>query len=391
MPAHRSRDEHLFGAGPKRILALDGGGIRGALTLGYLARMEAVLAERDCANPDFRLSDYFDLIGGTSTGSIIATGLALGYSVAELTEIYRDLAAEVFEQGWFRFGVFGAKFPKEPLERALRDHFGDETLGSDRLRTGLMVMTKRIDTASPWLLHNNPRGRYYDTRPGGTGTPNRELLLRNIVRASAAAPHYFEPEVIEVAPDISGAFVDGAVSPHNNPALQLLMAATVRGFGLRWPMGRDKLMLVSVGTGMRVDPLSAAQAVRMPALRLAAESIMSIMTDANWLGQSLLQWMSDSPTAATIDAEIGDLSGDLIGDGPALLTYLRYDTHLESDWLASTLGLELTDAHCAEIYAMDDPANVDELTSIGAVAAAAQVVPDHFLPVFDAVPVDTEA
>jgi uncharacterized protein len=207
------------------MLALDGGGIRGALTLGYLARIESILRERAGDDPDFRLCDYFDLIGGTSTDSIIATGLALGFSVSELVDIYRTLGEQVFEEGFLRFGVIGAKFPKEPLVRALTTHFGDETLGSDKLRTGLMVMTKRLDTGSPWLLHNNPRGKFYNPRPGETGTGNRDLLLRSIVRASTAAPHYFDPELIQISPQVSGAFVDGGVSPYNNPAMQLLMLA----------------------------------------------------------------------------------------------------------------------------------------------------------------------
>jgi patatin-like phospholipase/acyl hydrolase len=62
---------------PKRILALDGGGIRGVLTLEYLEAIEALLRQRR-NDPDLLLSDYFDLIGGTSTGSIIAAGLACG-------------------------------------------------------------------------------------------------------------------------------------------------------------------------------------------------------------------------------------------------------------------------------------------------------------------------
>src|SRR5687767_7008853 len=64
--------------GPKRILALDGGGIRGALTLGYLQGIEDTLRKQHDNDPAFRLSDYFDLIGGTSTGSIIASCLAIG-------------------------------------------------------------------------------------------------------------------------------------------------------------------------------------------------------------------------------------------------------------------------------------------------------------------------
>lgn len=80
----KTKQQHLDrNAGPKRILALDGGGIRGILTLEYLAAIETQLRER-YKNNDLLLCDYFDLIGGTSTGSIIAAGLALGFSVDEL-------------------------------------------------------------------------------------------------------------------------------------------------------------------------------------------------------------------------------------------------------------------------------------------------------------------
>ena len=90
--------ERLTRPGPKRILALDGGGVRGALTLGFLERMEGLLRDR-YDNPDLRLRDYFDLIGGTSTGSIIAVGLAIGMDVAELKEVYRTIGPAVFSRG----------------------------------------------------------------------------------------------------------------------------------------------------------------------------------------------------------------------------------------------------------------------------------------------------
>lgn len=381
MSPHKTRDEHLFGDGPKRLLALDGGGIRGALTLGYLGRIETILRDRAGGNPDFRLCDYFDLIGGTSTGSIIATALALGFSVAELDQIYLDLADNVFQQGVLRFGVFDAKFPKEPLVQALTNYMGDETLGSDALRTGLMVMTKRFDTGSPWLFHNNPRGKYFNATDGGV--PNRDLPLRAIVRASTAAPHYFEPEYISIAPGLGGAFVDGAVSPYNNPALQLLMLATLGGYGLNWPMGENRLLLVSTGTGFRSVPVRTDDVMEMPAVKLAAQSIMSIMSDANWQNQAILQWMARSPTPWTIDSEVGDLGVDDLGPGPPLISYLRYDVAFEPQWLRDVLDVEMADDKCAELFAMDNPRNVRELTALGHRAAEVQVDPSHFPSSFD--------
>ena len=377
----RTRDEHLFDDGPKRILALDGGGIRGALTLGYLARIEDILRDRTGGDPDFRLCDYFDLIGGTSTGSIIATGLTLGFAVDELVALYRSLGEKVFDKGMLRFGLLGAKFPKEPLLRALDDHFGDITLGGDELRTGLMVMTKRLDTGSPWLLHNNPRGKYFEG--SGSDYPNRDMLLRNVVRASTAAPHYFEPELLRIAPGVTGAFVDGGVSPYNNPALQMLMLATCSGYGLNWPFGADRLLLVSAGTGLRPLRMPAAEVMKMPAVLLAAQSMMSIMADANWLGQAVLQWMASSPTSWQIDSEVGDLRQDRIGGGPDLITYQRYEVALESKWLRENLDLHLDDAECDDLYAMDNPRNLPRLARLGTTAAAEQVQPDHFPAAFD--------
>ena len=64
---HASRDRHLFGPGPKRILSLDGGGVRGVISVAFLERIEAILTEQ--AGREVRLGDYFDLVGGTSTGA----------------------------------------------------------------------------------------------------------------------------------------------------------------------------------------------------------------------------------------------------------------------------------------------------------------------------------
>jgi uncharacterized protein len=85
------------GVTPKRMLALDGGGVRGILTLQYLARLEATLRRRH-GRPTLVLSDYFDLIGGTSTGAIIAGALALGMPVDKIQALYRKLATLIFRR-----------------------------------------------------------------------------------------------------------------------------------------------------------------------------------------------------------------------------------------------------------------------------------------------------
>ena len=105
----KNRDEHLSNDGlPKRILALDGGGLRGILSLGFLQKIENVLGKRHGDGDDFRLCDYFDLMAGTSTGAIIATLLAMGWRVEEIRNMYMQLGERVFEASLLRKGFFRA-------------------------------------------------------------------------------------------------------------------------------------------------------------------------------------------------------------------------------------------------------------------------------------------
>src|SRR5258705_9399614 len=85
----------LARSGPRKLLALDGGGIRGVLSLEILAEMERLLIEQS-GNPDYRLADYFDYVSGTSTGGIIAAGIATGMSVAEVMEVDKTNGGRMF-------------------------------------------------------------------------------------------------------------------------------------------------------------------------------------------------------------------------------------------------------------------------------------------------------
>lgn len=372
-------EQRLFRTGPKRILALDGGGIRGVISLQILKRIERIL--QDEMGPDTRLSDYFDLIGGTSTGAIIATGLALGWKVDRILDTYQRLGKYVFQSEFFRRGLLRPKFDSSVLERELSNQFGSTTLGSSRLRTGLAVMLKRLDTLSPWIISNNPRGKYFAPRPGRTTIPNREYRLRDIVRASTAAPVYFEPESLSIASNKIGAFVDGGVSPHNNPALQLFMLATLDGYNFKWPTGQNKLMLVSIGTGRADNNLPAGDVMDMNTAKLGVRSLVSLMDDSSNLNETLLQWISASPTARPIDREIGDLQTDSLASKP-LLTYLRYDARLEKQWLADQLNFSTSAAELESLAKMERASNFERLTEIGQRCGRRLVDPDHFAAAF---------
>ena len=120
--------ERLSSSGPKRILSLDGGGIRGTLSIAFLERLETELRQRH-DRPDLVLSDYFDLIGGTSTGAIIAGGLALGMEAAEVKDHYFKLGPDAFNAKLsFRHRII-ARYDASPLEANLRDAFGEIRLG----------------------------------------------------------------------------------------------------------------------------------------------------------------------------------------------------------------------------------------------------------------------
>ncbi len=377
-----ARDRHLLGPGPKRILALDGGGVRGLISLAFLERIEAILRDRS-HRADFCLADYFDLAGGTSTGSLIAATLSLGYSTKQLIELYLTLGHRGFRRRpWFE-GFWAAKFDSAALRAVILEHFGPLTLGSDELLCGLGIVAKRLDTGSVWLFHNHPRGPYFapENPPAGF-VSNRDLLITDLLRASTAAPTYFAPELIEVARGVKGLFVDGGVSPHNNPALLMFALATLKGYGFRWPIGADRMMLVSVGTGATAPKPTLEWVKRRPAVLLAIAALRSLMQDTDRLGQMLLQWMSDTPTPWIIDGEVGSLAEDMIGENP-LLHYLRYDAPISRDWLTQHLGLKLTAAEVEAISAMDRPDNSERLLDIGRKAAERQIRPEHFPAGFD--------
>ena len=373
----RDRDDHLFGPGPKRILSLDGGGVRGIVSLAFLERIEALLRARAGGDPDLRLSDHFDLIGGTSTGAIVATGLALGLRASDLAKMYLDLSHRAFQGPPWHFGIIAPKFTSAGLLNEVKRQVGDETLGSARLKTGLAVVAKRIDSASPWVFHNNPRSRYY--RPPAddpTATANRDLPLYEILRASTAAPTYYEPEFVTVAEGVEGLFVDGGVSPYSNPALLLFMMATTRAYGYGWPTGLDKLSLISIGTGMTRPTDSAKDFAEMFSAHLAVKAMTSILTDCVWQAQAILQWLSQSPRPWVIDSEAGDLSDEMPLAAP-LLGYQRYDLMLEEAWLAQELGERLTKEQLETLHAFDRPELVDRFYDLGRRAAERQIDPAH--------------
>ncbi len=406
-----SRDHHLFGPGPKRLLALDGGGVRGALTVAFLERIELLLTQR--YGKEVRLGDYFDFIGGTSTGAIIAGALALGYRTEQVKDFYVRLAPSAFKGSRWRIPLLQAKFDASGLRTQIEAVVGNRALKSIDLITGYCLITKRMDTGSPWIIANNPRAPYWKSREHGE-IGNEDYPLVNLVRASTAAPHFFDPELLPISqnetqlPDAVakplkmsparaiyallerlglrhpakidsnnyGLFVDGGVTPHNNPSLALFQMTTLQPYKIEWPTGPDKLTVISVGTGTYRPRLSYQNLGFARFTKLAFHALISLMNDAEVLVMALMQWMGECPAPWVINSEVGTLA-DVAPPGGKLFRFLRYDVRMEKEWLARELGVEVTDDVLERLRGMDDPSMVDQLYDIGRRAAEKQVKPEH--------------
>jgi patatin-like phospholipase/acyl hydrolase len=365
--------ERLTCEGPKRILAVDGGGLRGCISVGYLERIESLLRER-YGKPNLVLRDYFDLIGGTSTGSLIAGILITGKSTAELKRIYVGMGRGVFSKLTWR--QYRNKYDDTPLSEVIDVAVGDVALDDPSLTCGACIIAKRADTESTWPILNHPHGKYYES--------NRHILLKNAIRASGAAPSYFEPKVLDVGMGESAAFVDGGVSMANNPALQLFLVATLEGFPFHWKTGEDQLLITSLGTGVFKKKHDIHDVHTAKLWEVAKHVPDMLIEDGSWLGQLMLQYMSNSPLAETIDSEIGNLANDLLTPEP-LLTYLRYNVWLEPEVLEE-LGLPHFVDNLERLREMDNSETTEDLYEIGRRAADRQVEEGHFAACFDPPP-----
>src|SRR5271167_1868223 len=232
-------------ARPRRMLALDGGGIRGLITLGILERIEKLVGEKTGQE----LCNYFDYIAGTSTGAIIAAGLSRGLKIADLIEFYTSSGKQMFDPSWLIERI-KYLYTADPLKAQLQEVFGrDTTLEPENLKCLLLVVTKNVTTDSPWPISSNPDAKYNDP---GRKDCNLRIPLWQLVRASTAAPVYFPPEIVQWDPTDRSktfVFVDGGVTPYNNPAFLLYRMTTEPAYRLNWKQGEDNLLIVSVGTG----------------------------------------------------------------------------------------------------------------------------------------------
>ena len=363
--------ERIRATGPKRILALDGGGIRGIVTLEILARIESLLREKSGGRDDFVLADYFDFIAGTSTGAIIGTALSLGMSVTDIRSFYLDTGKQMFEQASV-LRRFRYKYEDRQLSRKLHEVFGaDTTLGSDRLKTLVMAVMRNATTDSPWPVTNNPFAKFNQRDLPGC---NLNIPLWQLVRASTAAPVFFPPEVVPVG-DEKFIFMDGALTTYNNPAFQAFIMATVEPYNLNWPAGEDQILVVSIGTGTNPKADADLQPSEMNLLYHSASLPLALMYAALNEQDFLCRVFGKCLAGDPLDCEVGDLIGTKGPANPKLFTYLRYNAELTFKGLAD---LDLMDIQPEEVQKIDSVEHLDDLQRIGQAVAQKKVKTQDF-------------
>ncbi|MGV8989429.1 MAG: patatin-like phospholipase family protein [Cypionkella sp.] len=356
----------------RRILSIDGGGLRGIVAVAFLERFEQLCSER--AGRSVRLHEIFDLVGGTSTGAIIATTIALGKTMPEIRKDYVDRGKTVFVSSWDprRRAMLRPRFDARLLEAELERDLGTRTFDSPDLLTRLAIVAKRLDTGSPWILSNISTSPYFDDPKDGSFLGNRHYRLSKVLLASTAAPSLFQPLTLQVAPDQREAlFVDGAITPWNDPSVPLLMLARMKAFGLEWPTGPERLKLLSVGTGFFRDRITPERAFREPALAFAVQSLMTLIGDSATQTQMLMRWLGRPLHNRAVNSEIGDLADETFGPEP-LFSYLRLDVPLEMDALAA-MGHPVVEKEMLELRRIDQPKTMSKLHEIASAVVELQL------------------
>ena len=362
--------------GPKKILALDGGGIRGMIAVEVLGAIENLLREKLGKGPDFVLADYFDFVAGTSTGAIIATCISLGMKVDTIRDFYVNSGPAMFDKASV-LKRFRYKFEDDKLAEKMRGIFGKDTmLGSEKLRTVLMMVMRNATTDSPWPLSNNPFAKYNlpERREKPHYDCNLDFPLWQLVRASTAAPVYFPPEVIKMGPN-EFVFVDGGITTYNNPAFQAFLMATLEPYKMNWPAGENKLLVVSIGTGTSPKANENLDPSEMN-LIYNAGSIPSALMFAALNEQDLLCRVFGKCLAGDpLDREIGDLMGTAGPVGQKLFTYVRYNAELTPEGLKA---LCLFDIEPKNVQKLDSIDYIPDLQRIGKAIGSMKIKEEHF-------------
>ncbi len=376
-------------AGPKKILACDGGGILGLMSVEILAKLEADLRTR-FSKPGLVLADYFDFVCGTSTGAIIASCISTGMSTDQIRKFYTDSGQQMFDKASL-LKRLKYSYNDEPLAKKLRDELDkalhhtaspaepNAVLGDAGLRTLLMMVMRNVTTDSPWPVSNNPLAKYNDVaRPDC----NLKLPLWQLVRASTAAPVFFPPEVVTfgegTAKPYEFIFVDGGVTTYNNPAFLAFQMVTAAPYKISWPTGDDQLLIVSVGTGSTAKARPDVDADDLWLLDNAKNLPGALMNAASAGWDMACRVVGDCRFGPKIDREIDDLvpseAAPVTSTIPKQFAYVRYDPDVSQ---AGLNALGLAEIKAEQVQVMDSVKHMPQIQRVGTTYAAKYVSLNH--------------
>lgn len=216
-----------------RILSLDGGGLRGLITARLLQRIGEESGHADWL-------DRVDLIAGTSTGGILALGLASGMTPQRIAELYLDTGAKIFDDSlWDNIRdlskLVGADYSNKPLRRALIGLFGDTTLR--QLRTKVTIPAFDLDNQAADPAKRSWKPKIFHNFPGADS--DGAVSVVDVAMYSSAAPTYF--------PSVDG-YIDGGVFANNPSMVAIAQAISSRNESAD-RCALDDIVLLSVGTG----------------------------------------------------------------------------------------------------------------------------------------------
>ncbi|AFZ19943.1 patatin-like phospholipase family protein [Allocoleopsis franciscana] len=244
-----------------KILSIDGGGIRGIVPAKILAEIERRTGKR--------IASLFNLIAGTSTGGILAAGLAMPkpntkepkYTAENLINIYRQRGGEIFYEPFIEKimkldDISRPKYSSAGRDKVLKEYFGNTAL-QDAL-TEVLVTSYDIQLRTPVFFTSQTNkeereSRYYRKISKG-------FTMHQAAMATSAAPTYFKPHKVEVKSATDGkpdhetqgkgfyALVDGGVFA-NNPTSLALMEAIIDSKKTSNPLQLEDILVVSLGTG----------------------------------------------------------------------------------------------------------------------------------------------
>lgn len=299
-----------------KILSIDGGGIRGVFPAKYLACVEEELERQGKSG---QLCDHFDLICGTSTGGIIALGLALGVPASKMLSLYQANAKDIFP--WYKWVIFARLYGRKRLEALLRETFNEHHNGEGDpriadLKTRVCITGYDLEAPKPkvYKTPHHPEGKYFT---------DLHRHLYQVALSTGAAPTYFSPyrgtynpidsETVEQIP----LTVDGGVFA-NNPTLIGILEAH-RGLGVKL----EDLEVVSLGTGE--DEFSETDTRRFWKFR-----IPRLWGRAYWIWKTRILSLLMQSASQHINDMCIIMSGGTGADKNSVFPYHRIQTKLDN-------------------------------------------------------------